>query len=139
MKGVYHPAAIVSAVAFYLWGYVWYGLLFGKIWAAGAGLTAAQMQAGMSPAIIIVSIIIALLWGYGTAIALSRGDNQTAGRGMSFGLFFGIVFIASFLLQANMYDGRPLSFWAVNAGYAVTGLVITGLINGGWRPRAKAG
>lgn len=133
MRGVYHPAAIVAAIALFAWGWVWYGLLFAKTWPALAGVTAAQMTPTAAP--YIVSAIVCLVIGYGSAIALAQGQKQSASQGIQFGLFFGILFIASFMLQGYMFAQKPLGLWAIDAGYCVSGLALAGLINGAWRPK----
>lgn len=137
MKGVYHPAAIVSAIAFFVWGWLWYGVLFSKTWMALSGVSASSAQMGPAAGPYVIAAIVALFWGYGTAIALSRGGNQTAGSGLSFALFFGIVFLASFMLEGYTFAMKPIGLWAIDAGYGVSGLMICGLINGAWRPKAK--
>jgi hypothetical protein len=138
MKGVYHPAAIVSAIAFFLWGWLWYGVLFSKAWTALSGVSASSAQMTPAAGPYIIAAIVSLLYGYGTAIALSRGGNKTAGSGLSFALFFGIVFLASIMLEGYVFAMKPIALWAIDAGYAVSGLIICGLINGAWAPKGTS-
>ena len=65
--------------------------------------------------------------------------RHTPAHGAQFGIFMGIFFIASLLLQKNMYEAKPWQLWAIDAGYAIIGLVILGLLHGGWKkaPAAK--
>jgi hypothetical protein len=127
-------AVIVGAVLYFLFGWLWYGLLFGKQWMAYEGKT--QMSQDMTA--LIVSVVVALILSFGVAVALSHDDNRTAAHGAQFGVFFGLFFLASTMLQGSMYEGRPLGFWAINAGYEVIGLVILGLLHGAWK-KAPAG
>ena len=131
-------AVIVGGAIFFFFGYLWYGLLFAKQWTALEGLASgAQMAAGPTP--YIVSGIVALILSFGVAVALSHDDDRTPAHGAQFGIFMGIFFIASLMLQGNMYEGKPWQLWAINAGYAVIGLVILGLLHGAWKkaPAAK--
>jgi len=131
-------AVIVGALIFFFYGYLWYGLLFAKQWTALEGLTGgSQTAAGATP--YIVSGIVALILSFGVAVALSHDDDRTPAHGAQFGIFMGIFFIASLLLQKNMYEAKPWQLWAIDAGYAIIGLVILGLLHGGWKkaPAAK--
>lgn len=127
-------AVIVGAIVYFFFGYVWYGLLFAKQWTALEGNI--PMSTGSTP--YIVSAVVALILSFGVAVALSHDDNRTAAHGAQFGVFFGLFFLASTLLQGYMYEGRPLALWAINAGYLVVGLVILGLLHGAWK-KAPAG
>jgi hypothetical protein len=127
-------AVIVGAIVYFFFGYLWYGLLFAKQWTALEG--SIPMNPGATP--YIVSAAVALLLSFGVAIALSHDDNRTAAHGAQFGIFFGLFFLASTLLQAYMYEGRPLALWAINAGYLVAGLVILVIIHGAWKKAAAA-
>lgn len=130
-------AVIVGAIVFYFFGYLWYGLLFMKQWTALEGPHLTQTAAsGSGP--LVVSAVVALILSFGVAVALSHDDNRTAAHGAQFGLFFGIFFLASLMLQGNMYEGKPWQLWAINAGYAVVGLVILGLIHGAWKKAPAA-
>src|SRR5262250_2494816 len=119
-------AVIVGAIVYFLFGWVWYGLLFSRQWMAYMGKT----EMSQDTTALIVSVVVALILSFGVAVALSHDDNRTAAHGVQFGLFFGLFFFASSMLQGNIYEGRPLGFWALNAGYEVVGLVLLGLIHG---------
>ena len=84
----------------------------------------------------VMSFLMALVLGYGSAIALADSDNPTASHGISFGLFMGIVFYASVTLTTTLFSGRPLGGWLLNIGWALIGFAMVGAIVGGWRKRA---
>ena len=130
------PAVIVGAVIFYFFGFLWFGLLFGKQWAALEGNI---QMAGGGVAPIAISAVVALIVSFGVAVALSHDDNRTAAHGAQFGIFFGVFFLSSLMLQGNFYEGKSWMLWLINAGYAVVGLVILGLLHGAWKkaPAAK--
>jgi len=122
-------AVVVGAIVYFLFGGLWYGLLFSRQWLAYEGKT--QMSQDITP--LIVSVVVSLILSFGVAIALSHDDNRTAAHGAQFGIFFGLFFMASTMLQGNTYEGKPLGLWAINAGYEVIGLVLLGLIHGVWK------
>ena len=131
---IYHPAALVSAVAYFLWGWLWYGLLFKNQWISLVNLSPSAMNS-KDPVPYIVSFAMALVLGYATAIALSHDDDRTAAHGIQFGMFMGVALIASTMLTNYLFEGRPVALWLINAGYPVTGLMIIGAIIGGWKKK----
>lgn len=137
-KSINHLAAIVSAIVFFMWGYVWFAVLFKNQVTAlmtQAGMTPSQMNSN-SPVPYIVGFLMALVLGYGTAIALADSDQPGAGHGISFGLFMGVVFYASTTLTSTLFSGRPIGLWLLNAGWALIGFMLVGAIVGGWRSKA---
>jgi hypothetical protein len=127
-------AVIVGAILYFLFGWLWYGLLFAKQWTALEG----NISMAQSSTPYIVSIVVALILSFGVAVALSHDDNRTAAHGAQFGVFFGLFFLASTMLQGTMFEGRPLALWAINAGFEVVGLVILGLLHGAWKKASAA-
>ena len=125
-----HVAVWVAAIAYFFFGYLWYGLLFGAKW---ADLMGKPMAAG-SVALYIESFILGLLLAYATAIALSRRpEDLTAQQGVSFAIFMGIAIYATQTLNNALYAGQPIALWLINTGYVVIGFALIGAIVGGWR------
>jgi len=136
MARVNHAAVIVAAIAYYLFGWLWY-TIFAKTWVALSGLTPAQQSPGPTP--FIVSAIVSILVAYVVAIALSDSTNPNPARhGVEFGIFFGVGLIMLTALTTYMYEARPLGLWAIDTGYHALGLAIMGGIIGAWRKRTAA-
>ncbi len=134
-KSINHAAAWVGAIVFFLWGWVWFSLLFkAQTMAMMSQLGTANSPA--SPVPYVVGFLMALILGYGAATALADSDNPTAAHGVSFGLFMGVVFYASVTLTTTLFSGQPLGGWLLNVGWALTGFAFVGAIVGGWRKRA---
>jgi len=137
-KSINHLAAIASAIVFFMWGYIWFGLLFknqAMALMSQAGMTTGQMNPN-NPVPYVVGFFMALVLGYGTAIALADSDQPGAAHGISFGLFMGVVFYASTTLTSTLFSGRPLGLWLLNVGWALIGFMLVGAIVGGWRSKA---
>ena len=132
-----HLAVFVSALAFFIWGWVWYSLLFGGMYTALVGKASGSMSS-MGPQFAI-SFIMGWLLSYVTAIALHDTENPNPVRhGIEFGVFFGVGIYATMTLVNYAYDGRPYALWAINAGYVVTGMAIIGGIIGAWLKKPAA-
>jgi len=130
---VYHPAAVAAALAYWLWGAAWFAV-FGKQW---HDLTQ-RGDAPQTPLSYVVSVLMAFVLSYGTALALSDDDDRTALGGVQFGIFIGFLFLASTNLTAVLFEGRPPALWVLDSGYEIVGLVIVGAIIGGWKPKKGA-
>ncbi|HXW52254.1 MAG TPA: DUF1761 domain-containing protein [Candidatus Acidoferrales bacterium] len=130
-KSINHLAAWIGAIAFFIWGYLWHGVFF-------KAQTDAMMVTNTPPGPeqYIVGFLMSLVVGYGIAIALSKSDTPTVASGISFGIFMGIVFYCTVTLTATLFLNRPISFWLIQAGYALSGFAIVGAIVGGWARRA---
>src|SRR5579862_9035811 len=132
---VNHLAVIAAAIVFFIWGAVWYDLLFGRLWMAAMGPGAAALPPP-SPWLFITSFVMGLILSYGTAIALSRHpEDLTAQQGVSFAIFMGIVLWGTMSFNQNLYEGRSFVLWAINFGYVVIGFAIVGAIVGGWKKK----
>lgn len=130
---VNHLAVWLAAIVYFLFGYLWYGLIFYSTWTALMG--GAMTPAG--PALYVESFVLGLVLSYATAIALSRRpDDLTLAQGISFALFMGIALYATQTLNTALYAHAPLMLWMINAGYVVIGFAIIGAIVGGWAKKS---
>jgi Protein of unknown function (DUF1761) len=132
IQNVNHRAAIVAAVAYWLWGALWF-TVFGKQW---IDLTHRSDANAADPVPYVVSILMAFVLSYGTAIALSHDADRTALGGVQFGVFVGLLFLASTQLTTSVYEGRPLALWVLDGGYEVLGLALVGAIIGAWKKKS---
>jgi hypothetical protein len=133
-KNINHAAAWVGAIAFFVWGYLWHAVLFKNQYMTFMS----QNMTPTSPMPYIVAFIVAVVIGYGSAIALADSEHPTASHGISFGLFMGVVFYAGITLTQSLFRGEPLGLWLLDAGFALIGFALVGAIVGGWKRRAAA-
>ena len=129
-----HLAVWVAAIVYYVFGALWFGLLFGGAWTA---LLGKPMNAG--PTVYGGSFILGLILSYATAIALSRRpEDLTMQQGISFALFMGIALYATQPANSMLYTGEPPLFWLIDTAYVVIGFAIIGAIVGGWKKPVQA-
>ncbi|MBV9102473.1 MAG: DUF1761 domain-containing protein [Candidatus Eremiobacteraeota bacterium] len=130
-----HLAVWVAAIAYWIFGSIWYGFIFGGAWLSLIGKTVPSATVTTY----IVSFILGLILAYATAVALSRRpEDLTVQQGISFALFMGIALYATQTLNQALYESRPIALWLIDAGYVVIGFAIIGAIVGGWKPRRAA-
>lgn len=136
MERINHLAVFVAAIVFFLFGFVWYTLLFGKLWAQLSGVPAGSMTPNI--AVLIGTFVIGWFIAYICAIALGKAADNTAKDGLQFGLFMSIGLVASTMLIGALNSAQPLALWAINAGYVVVGITIISAIVAAWRSRTPA-
>jgi len=131
-----HLAVIVSAIAFFAFGAIWY-TVFGEVWHTGVGKTAAELSAlGAAP--YIMSLGLSVIMAYGIATALDLARATTWQRGANVAAFLALVLFGTITLLEYGYEGRPLAPTLINIGYGIIGAAIIGAIEGAWRIKKVA-
>jgi len=131
-----YAAVVVAAIAYFLLGWLWYGVLFSKQWMALEQMTVETMR-GASPAVpFIVSFVLELLIAYSLAQLCIWRNANTIGRGASVGVLVWIGFVGPITLMTYMFEMRPRALYAINEFYPLFGLVLMGAILGAWKKKA---
>lgn len=130
MNALNHVAVVVAAVAHWIFGALWYGMLSSQ-WVAAVGKHAAQSD----PMPYIISIIALIVVAYAFGDLFRRIGINTLASGAKTGAVIGIAIVAAYLAVNYAYQARPLALWVIDGGYAVIGAAIIGAVIGGWRKR----
>ena len=131
-----YAAVVVSAVAYWLLGAVWYGFLFSKPWMALEHMTDAQAQS-MNPVLpYVMTLVLNLLIAYVLAQICAWRNANTAARGAAVGILLWIGFVGPITFTTNMYEMRPMELFAINHFYSLAGLCLMGIIIGAWTKKA---
>jgi len=131
-----YAAVFIAAVAYWLLGAVWYGVLFSKPWMALENITLEQAKS-MNPVLpYVITFVLNLLIAYSLAqICIWRNAN-TIGRGASVGVLLWIGCIGPITYTTYMYEMRPKELFAINQFYPLAGLVLMGAIIGAWTKKS---
>jgi hypothetical protein len=131
-----YPAVFVAALAYWLLGALWYGVLFGARWMVLENVSMEQAKS-MNPVLpYVISFILNLLIAYSLAqICIWRNAN-TIGRGASVGVLLWIGFIGPITYTTYMYEMRPKELFAINQFYPLAGMVLMGAIIGAWTKKS---
>lgn len=129
-------AVFVSALAYWLLGAVWYGVLFSKQWMALEHMTEEQARS-LNPVLpYVITFVLNLLMAFVLAqICIWRNAN-TAGRGAAVGVLIWIGFLGPVTYTTYMYEMRPKQLFAINEFYPLFGLLVMGAILGAWKKKA---
>jgi hypothetical protein len=131
-----YAAVFIAALAYWLLGAVWYGVLFSKPWMALENITIEQAKS-MNPVLpYVITFVLNLLIAYSLAqICIWRNAN-TVGRGASVGVLLWIGFIGPITYTTYMYEMRPKELFAINQFYPLAGMVLMGAIIGAWTKKS---
>jgi hypothetical protein len=129
-------ALAIAAMASFGLGAAWYSpFLFGKAWQKELGFTDEYLKKGNMLAIFGSSLLLIFLMDLGLAVILQghAGREITALSGSLYGLLIGIFFVAASIGINILYQRKSFKLWAIDAGYQVLYLAMTGAILGNWR------
>jgi surface polysaccharide O-acyltransferase-like enzyme len=131
-----YAAVFISAIAYWLLGAVWYGVLFSKPWMALENISMEQAKS-MNPVLpYVITFVLNLLIAYSLAqICIWRNAN-TVGRGASVGVLLWIGFVGPITFTTYMYEMRPKELFAINEFFPLAGLVLMGAIIGAWTKKS---
>ena len=136
----HNPAAIaVATLVYFFLGGAWF-TLFMNPWLAGIGRTMEELKAsGVPPwlgyvvALVMTSILaIVLSW------LIQATGPQTAVRGLKIAALLWLGFVFTTWATEYAFEARSLSILAVNTGYPLIGMLLMGLVLGGWRAKTRA-
>jgi Protein of unknown function (DUF1761) len=127
-----YGAIVVSAVAYWMLGALWYGVLFSQRWMALEGITMEQARS-MNPVLpYVITLVLNLLIAFVLAqLCLWRNAN-TAARGAAVGVLLWIGIVGPVVFTTYMYEMRPKELFAINEFYPLVGLCLMGAILGAW-------
>jgi surface polysaccharide O-acyltransferase-like enzyme len=131
-----YAAVFIAALAYWLLGALWYGVLFSKPWMALENISIEQAKSMNPVAPYVITFVLNLLIAYSLAqICIWRNAN-TVGRGASVGVLLWIGFVGPITFTTYMYEMRPKELFAINQFYPLAGLVLMGAIIGAWTKKS---
>jgi hypothetical protein len=123
-------AILVSALAGFALGALWYGPLFGAVWMRESGMSPEKTRA-MNVAKVYGTVLLLNLIAAGS-LAMFIGADATWRFGLFAGFMAGLTFVATALGVIYLFEARSLRLWLINAGYQTVIFSIMGTILGAW-------
>jgi len=131
-----YAAVAVAAVAYWILGGIWYGVLFSKPWMALENISMEQAKS-MNPVLpYVITMILNVLIAYSLAQICIWRNADTIGRGASVGVLLWIGFVGPITFTTYMYEMRPKELFAINEFYPLAGMVLMGAIIGAWTKKS---
>jgi Protein of unknown function (DUF1761) len=133
-----NPVAIVVAgVVYWLLQAGWY-TVFQQQWIVGTGRSVADLHQGPMWVPLVISFIADQAVACGVAWAVSLTGEHTVARGVQTGIYLWVFFVATQLATNYTFENRSMTFFLINAGSALVGMIVIGAIVGAWRVKALA-
>lgn len=133
---VNYLAVLVSAVAAFMLGAVWYSpALFARQWMAAHNYTPEKIEAmkrGMAKTYSL-SFVCFLVMAWVLAVFIDRMAILSWVGGVKLGALAWLGFAATIGLTANLYSDKPLAAYLIDASYQLVYLIVMGIILAVWR------
>jgi hypothetical protein len=136
-------AIVVSIVANFALGSLWYGPLFGKAWMKEIGMSAdkkptrAEIVRAMGLNIFgTLLMAYVLAWnvaGWRPSAWNAGEDGSPAAYGFFAAFFSWLGFVVPVMLNSVAFERRSWKLFGIGAGWQLIGLVVMGMILAYWR------
>jgi Protein of unknown function (DUF1761) len=114
---------IVAALILWFLGALWYSpVLFAKPWIAIIGRKSGEKPKGLAVGM-IGSLIGDLILAFVLAHVVGWSGAASFASGALVGFVVWLGFVVGPLYPQSVYEGRPFTYFAINAGYWLIGLV----------------
>jgi hypothetical protein len=135
-SGLHLGALVVSGAMSLVIGFLWYGPLFGKPWAAYTGWTDEKVKSipGGTMALTYLLTLLAAIVQAVVLSLLSRSLGATVwSDGLVLGLLAGCGFVALGFATTSLFEHKPIGLWLIVSGYEVVYLAAAGTLVTIWR------
>ena len=135
--GINYVAILVAAVAGWLTGAVWYGVL-GKAWMEALGKTEEEFRKSRSTPAFYVPFVLAFLaavlmaWVLAGMIGHLGPGQVTLRNGVISAAFAWAGFVLTTIVVNNAFSGRKFMVSVIDSGHWLAALIVMGAIIGVW-------
>jgi hypothetical protein len=132
---VNYLAILVSGVAIFLLGGIWYSVLFKKPWVALMGIPEEKMKegSGAMPFNFLMAFLCGLAISYIMAIVINHFAPFSVARGAMVGTMIWIGFAAPTSFATAIFSMTKKPLWLINSTYNWLCFVVVGIILSVWR------
>ena len=124
-------AILAATAASFVLGGLWYSpVLFGKIWMVETGITEESAQQRNMVKVFGLAILATLIVAFNLAAFLGPEASLTSGA--FYGFLAGAGWVAMAFAINDLFEGRTLRLFAINAGYHTLSFTLMGAIIGVW-------
>ena len=131
-------AVIVAAIAHFIVGGLWYGLIFGNKFLELIAWTPEQIKQmeSRNPAKpLVLAFLTAVILVYVLAHFIQYVKAKTPLEGIQTAFWLWLGFVATTQLSTVIFEQRHVGLYLLNIGYQLVACSIAGVILAVWRPR----
>lgn len=118
---------VVASAAFFLVGFLWYGVVFADAWMAAEGVSAAEAEA-QSPAWMAGGVVITVLQVVGIGLVLKWRRAHSVGAAMATAFALWLLFALPFTHYEFLYSpAHDPTTLLLDAGHLLVGWLVAAL------------
>ncbi len=127
--GLNSVAILAASVAFFIVGFLWYGLLFADAWMAASGITKEAAEADQNPSWMIGGFIITVMQVIGIALVMKWKGAASLGDAVKTALLLWLLFALPFTLYAYFYSlAHSSTLLMIDASHLLVGWVVSAVV-----------
>jgi hypothetical protein len=125
---------LVTAIAGFLLGWIWYSALFGSSWRKEMNLTAETLDAAkpMMASMMIKGFVYTFISTVGLAAALTWSPHRTAVGGLKLGATIGLLVVGARFANTAIWERKSAKLQAINIAHEVALFALQGVILAAW-------
>jgi len=132
MSHVNYYALIASAAIQWVIGAIWYGVMFKKSWKKLVG-GIGEISGGRAAFAMVCSFVASIVLCYVLANIIMLAGTDAFLGGLALAIVCWLGFMAPPLFAQHIYERRPVNLFAINAGYWVVAMAVSGGVLAIWR------
>ena len=122
-----------------VWGFVWYGPLFGKLWIKEMGWSDEAVKMGRTKSMTMQytlqtlgALVMAFVFSHIFVFSTTYIHETGLMAAFNAGFWNWLGFVAPVTLTSVLWDGKSWKLWMLNSGYYLVVLLTMGLIFAYW-------
>jgi hypothetical protein len=132
MESINYLAVLVSAVAVFALGSLWYTpILFGNIWLKEVGMTEEDAAKGNMAKTFSLGFVFIFIMCLALAMFF-KDSGYTVMQGVRWGVYAGFGLMGATVGLNAVYESKSWTYVAINAGYVTIGMAMAGGILRAW-------
>lgn len=126
MELMTYVSILVSAIAMFAVGALWYTVLFGKLWQKLMKFSADDMKHMPLSAMqaMVFGFLSSLVTAYVLNMFVYMWSAVDMGSALSLGFFVWLGFTGPVALHTLLWDGKPLKLFLINAGHLLVAVCV---------------
>ncbi len=137
LSQVNYLGVVVAALVFFLIGALWFSVLFGHMWAHALKAHSKIVIKEPSKKEFATKLVLTFVANFVACFAMDCLVMVTGSASLLSGLILGIIvavgFIATTLVSACIWEGRPVKLFLIEVGYPMLGIIAAALILSSWQ------
>lgn len=128
IAGLSLTGVAVASVAFYLVGFLWYGLIFNEAWMAAEGVTAADAE-NQSPIWMLGGFLITVMQVIGVGLVLKWRGVKSIGAAAATAVLTWLLFALPFVHYAYVYlPAHNATLLMIDGSHLLVGWLVAAII-----------